>query len=233
MNWNGLYLEESLKRHDEVNSCVDILLTFGGFMYIGAIFPWDEFHQPQITGITIGRLFLLGLLILVFRRIPAIFIMYKGMGSCVKSWKDALFMGWFGPIGIGAVFFVEHARHFFPKADEATTPEEEDLMRAIGPTIYWLVLFSIVIHGLSIPALNAVYVWRGVPPIIEELPAEVPVFSLSNALPSNGYANPKRRSIMVHNRFSRPVSAAPELYRWHSDASAETLKELERGREQV
>ncbi|CAI6327701.1 unnamed protein product [Periconia digitata] len=227
MNWNGLYLEESLKRHDEVNSCVDILLTFGGFMYIGTIFPWDSFQQPQVTGITVGRLFLLGFLVLVFRRIPAIFMTYQvGLKSCVKSWKEALFMGYFGPIGIGAVFFVEHASHFFPKPEEATTAEEEDLMLAIRPTIYWLVLFSIVVHGLSIPALNLCYEWRGVPPIIEEQPIEVPVFSLNAAAPSNGYVNPKRKSIMVHNRFSRPVSQAPqELYRWHAqNNSEETLK---------
>ncbi|PVI01781.1 hypothetical protein DM02DRAFT_704153 [Periconia macrospinosa] len=229
MNWNGLYLEESIKRHDEVNSCVDILLTFGGFMYIGTIFPWDEFQQPDTTGITLGRLFLLGFLVLVFRRIPAIFMTYKvGMPNCVKNWKEALFMGYFGPIGIGAVFFTEHARHFYPKAEEALTAEEENLMRAIGPTIYWLVLFSIVVHGLSIPGLNAIYEWRGVPPIIEEQPHEVPVFSLNAPTPANGYANPKRKSIMVHNRFSRPVSQSPptELYRWpHSNHSEETLKD--------
>lgn len=98
-NWNGLYLEESEKRHDEVNSCVDVLLNFGGFMYIGTIIPWKEFQMPDVTGITVGRLFILGFLILFFRRIPAIFAVYKLMPNCVKDWKEALFMSWFGPIG--------------------------------------------------------------------------------------------------------------------------------------
>lgn len=99
LNWNGQFLEETEKRHDEVNSCVDVILNFGGFMYIGTIMPWEAFNQPDITGITVGRLFALGLLVLLFRRIPAIFMVYKFMPKVVKDWKEALFMGYFGPIG--------------------------------------------------------------------------------------------------------------------------------------
>lgn len=69
-------------------------------MYIGTILPFAEFHRPEVTGITLGRLFILGFLILVFRRIPAIFMMYRMMPRCVKNWKEALFMGYFGPIGM-------------------------------------------------------------------------------------------------------------------------------------
>jgi NhaP-type Na+/H+ or K+/H+ antiporter len=75
------------------------MLNFGGFMYIGTIFPWQEFHMPDVTGITITRLFILGFLIMIFRRIPAIFLVYKLMPRVVKNWKEALFMGYFGPIG--------------------------------------------------------------------------------------------------------------------------------------
>jgi NhaP-type Na+/H+ or K+/H+ antiporter len=99
MNWNGIYLEETEKRHDEVNSCFDVILNFGGFMYIGTIIPWAEFQLPEVTGISVGRLMILGFLILAFRRIPAIFMVYKVMPACVKDWKEALFMGYFGPIG--------------------------------------------------------------------------------------------------------------------------------------
>tara|TARA_R110002003_G_scaffold1868_5_gene23609 strand:- start:252 stop:575 length:324 start_codon:yes stop_codon:yes gene_type:complete len=92
------------------------------------------------------------------------------------------------------------------------------------PVVYWLVLFSIVWHGLSIPALDAFYRWKGVQPIIEEEPAEIRILSDNDALPINAYPNPKRNSIMVHNRFSRPISrGGPELYRWRSNESLETL----------
>merc|ERR1711977_684044 len=202
LNWNGLYLEESEKRHDEVNSCVDVLLNFGGFMYIGTIIPWTKFQMPDVTGITVGRLFLLGILVMFFRRVPAIMLLYKTMPKCVKDWKEALSMGWFGPIGIGAVFYAEHIKHLFPKLGSEQTQEETDMLQALDPVIYWLAFFSIVFHGLSIPALNAFYVWKGVEPIVEDDAVEITMRSDNEPLPNNAYVNPKRGSVIVSNRFS-------------------------------
>jgi hypothetical protein len=34
-------VEETIQRHDEVDSCIDVPLNFGGFMYIGTIIPWS------------------------------------------------------------------------------------------------------------------------------------------------------------------------------------------------
>jgi len=213
LNWNGGYLAETLKRHDEYNSIVDVLLNFGGFMYIGTIIPWRQFHDPNGTGITIPRLIGLGFLIILFRRIPAIFAIYKiGLRRCVTSWKEALFMGYFGPIGIGAVFYVEHTRHLFPEEGEALTAEETNLVRAMIPVVYWLVLFSIVWHGLSIPALSLIYQWTGVKPVEdEEGPVEVPHLSENYPLPTNAIAgsqDARRRSVLVNNRFSRSYNTA-------------------------
>ncbi|KAF3008607.1 hypothetical protein E8E13_007895 [Curvularia kusanoi] len=205
LNWNGTFLREALARHDEVNSSIDVLLNFGGFMYIGAILPWSEFHSPDGTGITIGRLLALGLLILLLRRIPAMLCIYKLMPNTVTSWKEALFMGYFGPIGIGAVFYVEHARHLFPKLENAETHEEEDLLRAMGPVVYFLVLFSIVVHGLSIPLLEILYRRLGVEPIVELAPAVERRRSVSEALPPNSHVDPRCGSVVRHNRFSRMV----------------------------
>lgn len=220
LNWNGKYLEETLQRHDEVNGSIDILLNFGGFMYIGAIMPWEEFNQPDITGITYGRLLALGLLVLLLRRIPAMMVMYKLMPNTVKSWQEALFMGYFGPIGIGAVFYVEHARHLFPKVDVAETHEEEDLLRAMGPVVYFLVLFSIIVHGLSIPGLELIYRWQGVQPIVEMEPVTSRRLSVSIPLPNNAHVDPRHGSVVRHNRFSRAVSV--------SDRPGFSFDELER-----
>lgn len=68
-------------------------------MYIGAIFPWSDFSSPDSTGITYPRLVLLGVLVLLLRRIPSILLLYKLMPRVCKNWKEALFMGYFGPIG--------------------------------------------------------------------------------------------------------------------------------------
>ncbi|EEP81432.1 conserved hypothetical protein [Uncinocarpus reesii 1704] len=203
LNWDGGYLEESEARHDEVNSCIDVLLNFGGFMYIGSILPWSEFHQPEITGITYPRLIALGFLVMAFRRLPAILMAYKLMPKVCKNWKEALFMGYYGPIGIGAVFYLEHSRHLFPELGEGDA-EETILARAIGPTVYWLVLFSIVFHGLSIPIHNLINKALGVAPIVDPSgPAEIRPLSANMQLPKNSAVNTKRQSIMAYNRFSR------------------------------
>ncbi|THC92941.1 hypothetical protein EYZ11_007584 [Aspergillus tanneri] len=202
LNWDGGFLAETETRHDEVNASIDVLLNFGGFMYIGSIFPWDQFSQPDLTGITYPRLVLLGFLVILLRRIPSVMLLYKCMPRVCKNWKEALFMGYFGPIGIGAVFYVEHARHLFPKPGEGDEVEAQ-LIRAIGP-IYWLVFFSIIVHGLSIPALNLIYKLAGVPPVIDPSgPAEIRPLSRNEVLPKNSYVNVTRRSVMLFNRFSR------------------------------
>jgi len=223
LNWDGGYLEEIEKRHDEVNSCVDVLLNFGGFMYIGSILPWDEFNQPETTGITYGRLFGLGFMILLFRRIPAIYATYKFMPKVCVDWKEALFMGYFGPIGVGAVFYLEHTRHLFPELGRGDL-EETNLIRALGPVVYWLVFFSIVFHGLSIPALDLIYRYAGVQPIQDDSEA-VKVARLSIAEPPPPNSIPiGDDTFILKNRFSRRLMEPVEdLKSMQSFESFETL----------
>jgi hypothetical protein len=99
-----------------------------------------------------------------------------------------------------------NARHLFPKLEAAETHEEEDLLRAMGPVVYFLVLFSIVVHGLSIPALELIYRWQKVEPIVEMEPVTERRFSISSALPNNAHVDHMHGSVVRHNRFSRAVS---------------------------
>lgn len=208
LNWDGDFLRETEERHDEVNSIMDVLLNFGGFMYIGAVMPWESFHTPELNGITIGRLMGLGFLVLILRRIPAIFATYKLMSNVCVDWKEALFMGYFGPIGAGAVFYVEHTRHLFPELGEGDE-EETNLVRAMIPCVYFLVIFSIVVHGLSIPALDLFYRWTKVEPIQEDA-VEVRRKSLRVATPTNAMVG-DRETFIAYNRFSRPVFNVADL----------------------
>ncbi|KAJ1332076.1 sodium/hydrogen antiporter [Microdochium nivale] len=210
LNWDGEYLAETLRRHDEVNNCIDVLLNFGGFMYLGAIMPWSEFHQPETTGITLPRLFGLGFLVLLFRRIPAILLTYRTMKTTVTSWREALFFGYFGPIGVGAIFYVEHTRlHLMPSMAEADEGERA-LLQAIGPVIYWLVLFSIVVHGLSVPALSVFYAYWGQQRITDDA-VSVRRKSLHVPRPANAVEGPDEEHYIAFNRFSRPADFQTDL----------------------
>lgn len=67
--------------------------------------PWDQFHMPQSSGLTVSRLVGLGVLVMLFRRVPAMMLGYKFLGRWVcRDWREGLFLGWFGPIGLLSFF---------------------------------------------------------------------------------------------------------------------------------
>ena len=68
--------------------------------------------------------------------------------------------------------------------------------------VYWLVFFSIVVHGLSIPILDIAYRFAGVQPIQEDA-AIINRLSVSAPVPPNSTA--QGDVVIRYNRFSRPV----------------------------
>lgn len=124
------------------------------------------------------------------------------MPDVCTNWKEALFIGYFGPIGAGAVFYVEHARHLSPYDGEGDK-EETNLVRAMGPFVYSLVLFFIIFHGLSIPALNIFYHYTRNAPIQNDA-IEIRRLSVQVATPPNAIAGEKDIFI-AYNRFSRHI----------------------------
>ncbi|EEA28262.1 plasma membrane antiporter, putative [Talaromyces marneffei ATCC 18224] len=205
LNWDGRFLTEVHLRHDSFNNIMERFLNFAAFIFIGLIMPWDSLtNVAEIAkhGLMPGRLFVLGVLVLAFRRIPAILVSYRFMPRVCKDWKEALFMGYFGPIGIGAISSVEYARQLFPDPGESDE-EINNLTSSMIPVVYWLVFFSIIIHGLSVPVLHLIYKLRKVPKVHDEHPIEVVLLSNNELLPANSTANLQQRSAILNNRFSR------------------------------
>lgn len=95
--------------------------------------------------------------------------------------------------------------------------------------MYWLVLFSIVFHGLSIPALDLIYKFAGVKPIQDDNDAvEIRPLSYTVPPPANSEYVNKRGSVIVYNRFSRGPVGDAELPTWMSDSdSVESLGKTE------
>ncbi|KAJ5622767.1 Cation/H+ exchanger [Penicillium lividum] len=204
LNWDGLYLKEVEARHDSFNSAIEMILNFGTFVFIGTSMPWNQMHMPQVTGITIWRLITLGILLLLFRRIPAILLGYRFMPKVCNSWREALFMGYFAPI--------EYARRLLPDPGNSDG-EINHLTSAMIPVVYWLVFFSILIHGLSIPVLNGIYKFMQVP-VIKDQPVKVLLLSDNEPVPNNSVVCPRVHSVILNNRFSRMDST-------HSDQPEE------------
>lgn len=99
LNWDGSYHAETQTRHDSFNPTIETGMNSATFIFLGTVMPWDQFHMPEDTGLTILRLVGLGFLMLVFRRIPVVLMGYRFMPKVCRDWKEALFLGYFGPIG--------------------------------------------------------------------------------------------------------------------------------------
>ncbi|WVQ97379.1 hypothetical protein IAU59_004491 [Kwoniella sp. CBS 9459] len=127
---------------DGFQDVIDQLLNSAVFLYIGAIIPWGDFTQ---YGMTPWRLVILGILIMLVRRLPWVWVLSRWIPS-LRTTRESVFAGFFGPIGVGAVFYVQIALEALP--DDGTRTH---LRQTLLPTVYFLVLTSVVVHGITIP----------------------------------------------------------------------------------
>jgi len=91
--------------------------------------------------------------IMLLRRIPAILALYKWIPE-IATWKEALFSGHFGPMGVGAVFISTLAIHRLPSPQDPPVTQQDYLSLALEPIVSFIVFSSIIVHGLSIPFFN-------------------------------------------------------------------------------
>ncbi|ETW75188.1 Na+/H+ antiporter [Heterobasidion irregulare TC 32-1] len=132
------------------SSVIDLVLNCVAFIYIGAWIPFGQFNQAEL-GITPWRLVVLSLIILALRRIPFSLMLYKFVPE-IANWRQALFARHFG---VGAVFVSTLAITRLEKIQDAS--QNQQLLTATPhPIVAFIVLCSIVVHGLSIPLFSAV-----------------------------------------------------------------------------
>ncbi|KAI9810298.1 MAG: hypothetical protein M1827_006348 [Pycnora praestabilis] len=150
---DGWFLQKTEESH--VSNVIDLLLNLAYFVYLGSIIPWAQYNNPSI-GTTPWRLVVIALFVIFFRRIP-IMLALKPIIPDVKTWREALFAGHFGPIGVGAIFVAIMARAELES--ESTTPlaelpppgsENYVIVQLIWPITTFLVISSILVHGSSI-----------------------------------------------------------------------------------
>ncbi|KAH7413303.1 Sodium/hydrogen exchanger family-domain-containing protein [Cadophora sp. MPI-SDFR-AT-0126] len=146
--WDDWFRLETLD--DSLQPTIDMLLNLSIFIWFGAICPWDSFASNDI--IPIYRLIFLGLLILLLRRLPIVFAMHKFIHQ-IEEMRQAIFVGFFGPIGVSAIFYLYISLEFLETI--TVDGEQREDAKRLGDTIlivvWFLAICSIVVHGLSIP----------------------------------------------------------------------------------
>ncbi|KAI0302472.1 Cation/H+ exchanger [Russula brevipes] len=129
-------------------SILDLVLNCICFIYIGAWLPFDQFDISEL-GITPWRLVLLMLVILTLRRIPFIFVIYKLIPNEVSNWREALLCGYFGPMGVSAIFVSTLAQSRLAVPQTPPLSQQDLLATALQPIVSFVVLGSIFIRILN------------------------------------------------------------------------------------
>ena len=150
---DGWFTQKTEESH--VSNVIDLLLNLAYFVYLGTIIPWEQYNNPGI-GLTPWRLVVIAIFVLLFRRIPIMMIL-KPIIPDIKTWREALFAGHFGPIGVGAIFVAILARADLETGSTtplASYPEQgapnSTIVTLIWPLTTFLVISSIIVHGSSI-----------------------------------------------------------------------------------
>jgi sodium/hydrogen antiporter len=98
----GLMLKKSFSSQEaieekEIAEMMSRLFTIPVFVLFGLVLPWERWlalgwTAPGIVG-----------LVLAFRRLPFLFLARPLLADFAR--KDLAFMGWFGPVGVAALFY--------------------------------------------------------------------------------------------------------------------------------
>ncbi|EJD46975.1 hypothetical protein AURDEDRAFT_62694 [Auricularia subglabra TFB-10046 SS5] len=131
------------------SSVIDLLLNIACFIYIGAWLPFSSFNTPALDLVP-WRLVVFFVSLLVLRRIPALLMVFRWVPD-VRNWREAIFCGHFGPMGVSAIFVTSLALSELPRPEDPPRKQTDALALCIQPIVAFVVLGSIVIHGLSIP----------------------------------------------------------------------------------
>lgn len=145
--WKDWYrVRTQVEEEDTFQDIIDSLLNAAIFIYIGAIIPWDAYNTAdQLVDINPWQIVVLGITILLLRRLPWVVALSRVIPA-ITNLSEALFAGWFGPIGVGAVFYIQVALREIP--DDGT----RDRLRAVyAPVVLFCVFSSVLTHGITIP----------------------------------------------------------------------------------
>lgn len=127
-----------------------MLLNLSVFAWYGAVCPWVSFAHNDV--IPVYRLIALGILVLLFRRIPVIYALHWNVWQ-LRETRQMLFAGYFGPIGVGAVFYLHISLDFLEHVtvDDVIRDDAARLQEITRVIVWFLVMCSIVSLFYSCP----------------------------------------------------------------------------------
>ena len=120
----------------EVDETLNQFLVVPVFVILGAVLPWSEWAAMGWGGV------LFVLVALFLRRLPIVLALRRPLRG---DWASVWWLGWFGPIGVAALFYVGHAHE-----QGITEP-------AVWGAATLVVAVSTVVHGLTAGPARRLY----------------------------------------------------------------------------
>ncbi|RKP10506.1 Sodium/hydrogen exchanger family-domain-containing protein [Thamnocephalis sphaerospora] len=219
--WDDWFRSETQEAH--LQEVVDMFFNLSYFVYFGTIIPWSTFGSVA-ENMPVWKLVVLAVLILVLRRVPAVLVL-QWMIPVVKTWREAIFVGWFGPMGVGAVFYAMVAKEQLHKIGYHGPAVE-----MLFPVVSFLVLSSVIAHGITVPIFQL-----STSQLTRTLTNPAAIAHLVQRLP---LIRPDQEIVIRHTRntttvtVSRPSSVAysdyPEAEGSNDDSSSLGAEDAER-----
>lgn len=114
-------------RGSQFQSIIENVFNISFFIFLGSQINWDSLNYKAL---------LVGVLILLLRRPLVLLLLYRRIPQ-IRNRKESLLVGWFGPIGVGAIYYSSLADNIL----KITTINHVSL----------IVVLSVIIHGLTVP----------------------------------------------------------------------------------
>jgi NhaP-type Na+/H+ or K+/H+ antiporter len=132
--FNSLVRGQHEAHQERVQEQVKRFFDLPIFVLLGIALPWSEWQALGWRGVVLAGA------VLLLRRMPALLVWQHAIGQLHHT-REALLAGWFGPIGIAALFY----------ATLAVRKAGYDLVWNVGSLI---ICTSIVAHGVSATPLT-------------------------------------------------------------------------------
>lgn len=95
--YNYTVADDEVGAQNTVDEAVNRYLVLPLFLLLGVELPWSDW--PDLG----WRAVLLPLAVLLLRRLPVLLLLARPLGLRLN---DAVFLGWFGPVGVSALFYL-------------------------------------------------------------------------------------------------------------------------------
>jgi NhaP-type Na+/H+ or K+/H+ antiporter len=119
------------------------LVNFAFFLHFGAQVPFTPLAHVQTMWYVLTAV--VG--VLVLRRLPFVLALLPCIPA-LSTRKESVYVGWFGPVGVGAVLYAAQAKLWMQDNGFAGNAD------LVHPVVLWIVTGSVVFHGMTILAFR-------------------------------------------------------------------------------